>query len=120
MRSQVEHTVRTIEELTITREGPEIVIRVSGNGFLYNMVRHHCGNADPGRKRILRTGESKRDPGRKEADERRGDGPTGRPGFNRDFIFLTKKGIQMPIKWAKIELTKQNKSMGGKRKCKCL
>ena len=43
MRSQVEHTVRTIEELTITREGPEIVIRVSGNGFLYNMVRIIAG-----------------------------------------------------------------------------
>ena len=43
VRSQVEHTVRTIEELTITREGPEIVIRVSGNGFLYNMVRIIAG-----------------------------------------------------------------------------
>ena len=81
------------------------MIRVSGNGFLYNMVRIIAGTLIRVGRGFLRTGESKRDPGRKEADERRGDGPTGRPGFNRDFIFLTKKGIQMPIKWAKIELT---------------
>ena len=34
-----DYTVRTLTDLTITREGPEIRIRVSGTGFLYNMVR---------------------------------------------------------------------------------
>ena len=43
VRSQVEHTVRTIEEITVAREGEEVVIRVSGNGFLYNMVRIIAG-----------------------------------------------------------------------------
>ncbi len=37
--SQVKTTVRTIHELTVTKEGDLIVIRVTGNGFLYNMVR---------------------------------------------------------------------------------
>lgn len=38
-RTQVESTVRTIYSLTITKTGDEIVLRVYGNGFLYNMVR---------------------------------------------------------------------------------
>lgn len=39
VRTSVENTVRTITELTITKNGDEITIRISGNGFLYNMVR---------------------------------------------------------------------------------
>lgn len=39
----VETTVRTIYEATVTREGKEIVIRIIGNGFLYNMVRIIAG-----------------------------------------------------------------------------
>ena len=38
-RTQVESTVRTIYELEIRKEGDMITIRISGNGFLYNMVR---------------------------------------------------------------------------------
>lgn len=38
-RSQVENTVRTIHQLDISKEGEMIKIRISGNGFLYNMVR---------------------------------------------------------------------------------
>ncbi len=38
-RSQVENTVRTITDLVITQEGSRIRIRISGTGFLYNMVR---------------------------------------------------------------------------------
>ena len=38
-RTQVESTVRTIYSLTITKTGDEIVLRIYGNGFLYNMVR---------------------------------------------------------------------------------
>lgn len=39
----VESTVRTIYDLQVGREGEEIVIRVTGNGFLYNMVRIIAG-----------------------------------------------------------------------------
>ena len=38
-RSQVENTVRTITDITIDKVGDMIHIRISGNGFLYNMVR---------------------------------------------------------------------------------
>ncbi len=38
-RSQVENTVRTVYSLDIREENDMIYIRISGNGFLYNMVR---------------------------------------------------------------------------------
>ena len=38
-RTDVEDTVRTVTELEILKDGEEITIRISGNGFLYNMVR---------------------------------------------------------------------------------
>ena len=41
--SQVETTVRTIYSLRVTQEKEEITIRVTGNGFLYNMVRIIAG-----------------------------------------------------------------------------
>lgn len=37
--SQVQTTVRTIYDLRLTKEGEVITITISGNGFLYNMVR---------------------------------------------------------------------------------
>lgn len=43
IRSDVENTVRTVESLCITKEGAEIIIRITGNGFLYNMVRIIAG-----------------------------------------------------------------------------
>lgn len=42
-RGQAKDTVRTIYSLDVTREGEMITIRVSGNGFLYNMVRIIAG-----------------------------------------------------------------------------
>lgn len=39
VRTNVEDTVRTVYELTITKTGDELTIRIRGNGFLYNMVR---------------------------------------------------------------------------------
>lgn len=39
----VETTVRTLYSLAVKREGEEIIIRVSGSGFLYNMVRIIAG-----------------------------------------------------------------------------
>ena len=41
--AQVKTTVRTIYELTVEKEGDLIVIRITGNGFLYNMVRIIAG-----------------------------------------------------------------------------
>lgn len=41
--AQVESTVRTITDLEVVRLGEEIVIRVTGTGFLYNMVRIIAG-----------------------------------------------------------------------------
>lgn len=51
--AQVESTVRTIYELTVEEQGPEIVIRVCGNGFLYNMVRIIAGT-------LMEVGEGRR------------------------------------------------------------
>ena len=39
VRTDVENTVRTITALDIITNGNEITIRITGNGFLYNMVR---------------------------------------------------------------------------------
>ena len=39
VRTQTETTVRTIYSLDVDRKGDEILITVTGNGFLYNMVR---------------------------------------------------------------------------------
>ena len=41
--AQVETTVRRIDSLDVATEGKEIVIRVTGRGFLYNMVRIIAG-----------------------------------------------------------------------------
>lgn len=39
VKTKVTNTVRTITELTLTREGDMIYLRITGDGFLYNMVR---------------------------------------------------------------------------------
>lgn len=52
-KPEVESTVRTIYDLTVTKEGDVITIRVTGNGFLYNMVRIIAGTLmEVGRGRI--------------------------------------------------------------------
>ena len=43
VHAQVESTVRTIYSCTVSREGDIVAIRVTGNGFLYNMVRIIAG-----------------------------------------------------------------------------
>lgn len=49
----VETTVRTIYELQVERQQEEILIRVCGNGFLYNMVRIIAGTLmEVGRGRL--------------------------------------------------------------------
>ena len=40
---KVESTVRTIYSCDVAREGTELIIRISGAGFLYNMVRIIAG-----------------------------------------------------------------------------
>lgn len=42
-QAQVESTIRRIDSLDLFREGRELVIRVTGRGFLYNMVRIIAG-----------------------------------------------------------------------------
>lgn len=43
VRTNTSDTVRTVHEIQIGRERDEIVIRITGNGFLYNMVRIIAG-----------------------------------------------------------------------------
>lgn len=43
VNTQVKSTVRTIYSLDIIKEKQEIIIRIQGNGFLYNMVRIIAG-----------------------------------------------------------------------------
>lgn len=43
VRTQAEETVRTIYSLDVRKEGDMITIRISGSGFLYNMVRIIAG-----------------------------------------------------------------------------
>jgi tRNA pseudouridine38-40 synthase len=43
-RGSVDSTVRTISAVTVTRRGREITLRVSGDGFLYKMVRSIAGH----------------------------------------------------------------------------
>lgn len=53
--AQVETTVRTIYALEVEEQGQDVVIRVCGNGFLYNMVRIIAGT-------LLEVGQGRRSP----------------------------------------------------------
>lgn len=41
--SSVKDTVRTVYDFTVTRDGDEVIFKVCGDGFLYNMVRIAVG-----------------------------------------------------------------------------
>ena len=43
IRTNTQDTVRTVYDLTIEKKDDEIVLRITGNGFLYNMVRAIVG-----------------------------------------------------------------------------
>lgn len=43
VNSQAESHVRTIYDVNVTRIGDEVIISITGNGFLYNMVRIIAG-----------------------------------------------------------------------------
>ena len=76
VNAQSETRVRTITDLSVVREGDEIVIRVTGNGFLYNMVRIIAGTLiDVGRGQI----EVDSLPNIIEAKDRAKSGPTAPP-----------------------------------------
>ena len=43
MKTTAETTVRNIIDVSVHKEGSEVIITVKGNGFLYNMVRIIAG-----------------------------------------------------------------------------
>lgn len=43
VHTQAQSTVRTISGISVVRRGDEVIITVTGNGFLYNMVRIIAG-----------------------------------------------------------------------------
>lgn len=55
VHAQVESTVRTIYDLTVTKHQDIITIRITGSGFLYNMVRILAGT-------LLQAGIGERQP----------------------------------------------------------
>ena len=71
--AQVKSTVRTVYDVSIIEEGADLVIRVTGGGFLYNMVRIMAGT-------LLEVGKGKIDPGQIseiiQAKDREAAGPT--------------------------------------------
>lgn len=73
IHTQAETTVRTITALTVEKNGSIITIRVSGTGFLYNMVRIIAGT-------LMEVGSGKYPPERVremlEAQDRQRSGPT--------------------------------------------
>ena len=55
VHAQVDSTVRTVYDASVYEEGADVVIRVTGGGFLYNMVRIMAGT-------LLEVGQGKRKP----------------------------------------------------------
>lgn len=53
--AQVQSTVRTLYQAQVEEQGDDLVIRVCGNGFLYNMVRIIAGT-------LMEVGQGKRSP----------------------------------------------------------
>ena len=71
--AQVESTIRRIYSIELEEQGPELVLRICGGGFLYNMVRIIAGT-------LMEVGQGKRKPEDMEAIlaacDRRAAGPT--------------------------------------------
>lgn len=74
--AQVESTVRTIYSAQVEEQGADLVIRICGNGFLYNMIRIIAGT-------LMEIGEGKRSPEDMETiievKDRAAAGPTAPP-----------------------------------------
>lgn len=54
-KTEVKDRIRTIESLTLIQEGDQLIIKIKGTGFLYNMVRIIVGT-------LLEVGTGKRAP----------------------------------------------------------
>lgn len=71
--SQAESTIRTIYKVEVNAKGSEIIMKITGNGFLYNMVRIIAGT-------LMEVGMGKREPEEIkniiEAKDRKKAGPT--------------------------------------------
>ena len=71
--TQVESTVRTIHSIQVEEQGADLVVRICGDGFLYNMVRSIAGT-------LLEVGQGRRLPESMtdvlEAKDRGAAGPT--------------------------------------------
>ena len=79
VRTQVTDTVRTVYRIDVTRNEDDIItIRVTGNGFLYNMVRIIAGTLMAGMGTGPYTGRDMASI--LEAKDRRASGPRRRPG----------------------------------------
>ena len=72
-KTEKENKVRTLYDFTVRREGQDVVIRVTGSGFLYNMVRILAGT-------LMKVGQGaikpEQIPGILEAMDRTKAGPT--------------------------------------------
>lgn len=83
VESQATSHVRTIKDITVTRHGDEVIISVTGNGFLYNMVRIIAGT-------LILVGRGKKEPAEVgkmlESKDRKAAGPTAPP----EGLFLIK------------------------------
>lgn len=55
VHAQVDSTIRTVYDVSVYEEGADVVIRVTGGGFLYNMVRIMAGT-------LMEVGQGKRAP----------------------------------------------------------
>ena len=94
VQSQALTHVRTIKDVKVRREGDEVIISVTGNGFLYNMVRIIAGT-------LLQIGRGKGKPsdiaGMLDAKDRSAAGPTAPPQglFLMEYKFLD--GIPGPL-----------------------
>lgn len=91
--AQVKTTVRTVYDLQIHREGDLLTIRITGNGFLYNMVRIIAGT-------LMKVGTGEWEPGAVkeilEARDRRTAGPTApAKGLTlTEIVFLGEKNAE--------------------------
>ena len=89
IHTQAKSTVRTIYSLTVEKQGDLIVIRVTGSGFLYNMVRILAGT-------LLQAGSGERKPGEMtqilNAADRSAAGPTA-PACGLTMIGIEFEGI---------------------------
>ena len=54
--AQVESTVRTLYAVQVEEQGADLVVKIRGNGFLYNMVRIIVGT-------LIEVGQGRREPG---------------------------------------------------------